>query len=394
MTRTDSQALVYLDNAATTRVDPRVAAAMTACLSDDRAFANPASIHLAGRAAAQRVERAREQLAGLLNARARDLIWTSGATESDNLAIIGAARFRANRGRHLVTMPTEHKAVVDTFKALEREGFEVSWLQPAADGVLALSELETGLRPDTQLVSIMHVNNETGVMQDIAAIGACCQRHDILFHTDAAQSVGKLAIDLDALPVDLMSMTAHKFHGPQGIGALYIADRPGCQVQPILFGGGQQRRLRPGTLPVHLIVGMGEAAELARDNAGRDYQHLSMLRDRLWQGIGAFPGIQRNGSEKEAFPGILNVGVDGVEGESLLLAIEPVCVASGSACNSRSGESSYVLRALGRSDREAQSAIRFSFGRDTASADVDTAIERFAAAVRHLRSIAPPPDIA
>ena len=389
MTRADSRAVVYLDNAATTRVDPLVAEAMSACLGDDRAFANAASIHLAGRAAAQRVERAREQLAALLNVRARDLIWTSGATESDNLAITGAARFRANRGRHLITMPTEHKAVTDTFKALEREGFEVSWLKPDSDGVLSLADLDAAVRPDTQLVSIMHVNNETGVMQDIVAIGECCRRHDILFHTDAAQSVGKLAIDLSALPVDLLSLTAHKFHGPQGIGALYIADRPGCQVQPILFGGSQERRLRPGTLPVHLIVGAGEAAELAHDNSERDYRHLGMLRDRLWQGIAGLPGLQRNGSEEHAFPGILNVSVAGVEGESLMLAIEPVCVASGSACNSRSGESSYVLRALGRSDSEAQSAIRFSFGRDTSTADADTGAQRYVSAVNHLRSIAP-----
>lgn len=389
MTRADSRAIVYLDNAATTRVDPLVAAAMSACLGDDRAFANAASIHLAGRAAAQRVERAREQLAALLNVRARDLIWTSGATESDNLAITGAARFRANRGRHLITMPTEHKAVTDTFKALEREEFEVSWLKPASDGVLSLADIDAAVRPDTQLVSIMHVNNETGVMQDIAAIGECCRRHDILFHTDAAQSVGKLAIDLSALPVDLLSLTAHKFHGPQGIGALYIADRPGCQVQPILFGGSQERRLRPGTLPVHLIVGAGEAAELAHDSSERDYRHLGMLRDRLWQGIAGLSGLQRNGSEEHAFPGILNVSVAGVEGESLMLAIEPVCVASGSACNSRSGESSYVLRALGRSDSEAQSAIRFSFGRDTSTADVDSGAQRYVSAVNHLRSIAP-----
>jgi len=389
VTRADSRAIVYLDNAATTRVDPLVAAAMSACLGDDRAFANAASIHLAGRAAAQRVERAREQLAALLNVRARDLIWTSGATESDNLAITGAARFRANRGRHLITMPTEHKAVTDTFKALEREEFEVSWLKPASDGVLSLADIDAAVRPDTQLVSIMHVNNETGVMQDIAAIGECCRRHDILFHTDAAQSVGKLAIDLSALPVDLLSLTAHKFHGPQGIGALYIADRPGCQVQPILFGGSQERRLRPGTLPVHLIVGAGEAAELAHDSSERDYRHLGMLRDRLWQGIAGLSGLQRNGSEEHAFPGILNVSVAGVEGESLMLAIEPVCVASGSACNSRSGESSYVLRALGRSDSEAQSAIRFSFGRDTSTADVDSGAQRYVSAVNHLRSIAP-----
>ncbi|GMR17586.1 MAG: cysteine desulfurase [Gammaproteobacteria bacterium] len=389
MTGGDLTRPVYLDNAATTRVDPRVAAAMAACLTADSMLGNASSVHLAGRAAIQRVERAREQLAGLLQAPARDLIWTSGATESDNLAIAGAARYRAHRGRHLVTMPTEHKAVTDTCKALQREGFDVTWLEPAADGMLSLAALEAAIRPDTQLVSIMHVNNETGVVQDLEAIGACCRQHDILFHTDAAQSVGKLQIDLGSLPVDLLSLTAHKFHGPQGIGALYIADRPGCRVQPLLFGGGQERRLRPGTLPLHQIVGLGEAASLAQASQARDLQHLATLRDRLWAGIRDLPGVRRNGGAEQTFPGILNVSIDGVEGESLMLAMEPVCVASGSACNARSGESSYVLRALGLSDLEAQSAIRFSFGRDTTTAEIDTAVARYRQAVGHLRSIAP-----
>ena len=389
MSGQDRQATVYLDNAATTRVDPRVATAMSACLHDGGAFANPASVHLAGRRSAQRVERAREQLAALLHVRPRDLIFTSGATESDNLAILGAARFRASRGRHLITMPTEHKAVTDSFRALEREGFEVSWLKPSPAGLLASSELEAAIRPDTQLVSIMHVNNETGVVQDIAAFGECCRRHDVLFHTDAAQSAGKLELDLAALPVDLLSLTAHKFHGPQGIGALYTADRPGCRVEPLMFGGAQERRLRPGSLAVHQIVGMGEAAALAGSCMQRDHRNLVSLRERPWTGIRELPGITRNGSAEHSFAGILNVSAAGVEGESLLLAMEPVCVASGSACNSRSGESSYVLRTLGCSDLEAQSAIRFSFGRENSIEEVDIAIERYTQAVLRLRAISP-----
>jgi len=389
MTAAAGEAVIYLDNAATTRIDARVAAAMCACLEHDEAFANPASVHVAGRRSAQRVEHAREQVAALLNAQPRELIWTSGATESDNLAIVGAARQRAHRGRHLITMPTEHKAVADTFKSLQREGYEVTWLAPAADGVLSVTDLDAAMRPDTQLVSIMHVNNETGVIQDIAAIGECCRRRDVLFHTDAAQSVGKLQIDLSTLPVDLLSLTAHKFYGPQGIGALYLADRPECHIKPLLFGGSQERRLRPGTLPVHQIVGLGEASELAAGQMAEDLHHLEAMRDRLWRGIRDLPGLQRNGSGERAFPGILNVGASGIEGESLMLAMEPVCVASGSACNSRSGESSYVLRALGRSDLEAQSAVRFSFGRDTSPEEVDAAAKRYVSAVERLRAVAP-----
>ena len=380
---------VYLDHAATTPIDPRVAEAMQVCLSPGGAFANPASIHIAGRESAALVEKSRQRLASLLSTDPKNFIWTSGATESDNLAIVGAANFRAHRGKHLITMPTEHKAVTDTFAHLEKSGFEVTWLKPAPDGLLAVDELESHIREDTQLVSVMHVNNETGVVQDIRRIGEICRSHDVLYHTDAAQSVGKLPVDLNELPIDLLSLTAHKFHGPQGIGALYIADRPGCRVLPIMYGGGQERRLRPGSLPVHQIVGAGAAAEIARDEMGEDLVHATVLRDRLWQGLSDVPGILRNGSADHSCPGILNVSVSGVEGESLMLGLEPVCAASGSACNSTSGESSYVLRALGRDDLLAQSAIRFSFGRTTTEQHIDVAIERYRWSVDHLREIAP-----
>jgi len=380
---------VYLDFAATTPIDPRVADAVQSCLSPGGPFANPASIHIAGRESAAIVEKARQRLADLLGADPRCLIWTSGATESDNLAIMGAASFRAHRGKHLITMPTEHKAVTDTFAHLQKSGYGITWLKPDADGLLSIDELESSIRADTQLVSIMHINNEAGVIQDIRRIGELCHARDILFHTDAAQSVGKLPLDLGELPIDLLSLTAHKFYGPQGIGALYIADRPGCQVLPILHGGGQERRLRPGSLPVHQIVGAGTAAEIARQDMANDLAHVTTLRDRLWQGIKTLPGILRNGSADHSYPGILNISVPGVEGESLMLGLEPVCAASGSACNSTSGESSFVLRALGRDDALAQSAIRFSFGRTTTNDEIDVAIERYHWSVEHLLAIAP-----
>ena len=384
-----SEAPVYLDHAATTPVDARVAAAMQESLSPGGTFANPASIHIAGRRSLAVVETARQRLAEMLMVDARSLIWTSGATESDNLAIQGAAHFRAHRGKHLITMPTEHKAVIGAFEHLEKSGFEVSWLTPDSNGLLAMDEFEAHLRHDTQLVSIMHVNNETGVIQDIGRIGEICREREVLFHTDAAQSAGKLPLNLREMPIDLLSVTAHKFHGPQGIGALYVADRPGCRILPIMFGGGQERRLRPGTLAVHQLVGAGTAADIARLEMHDDLAHVTALRDRLWQGIGDLPGILRNGGESCTYPGILNVSVPGVDGESLMLGLEPVCAASGSACNSTSGESSYVLRALGRNDALAQSAIRFSFGRSSSSADIDVAIERYRWAVGHLLAIGP-----
>lgn len=385
---------VYLDYAATAPLAPEVAAVMRESLASGQPYANPASIHLAGRKSAAAVAVARKQVARLLRTKPECLIWTSGATESDNLAIQGVARAHAHRGKHLITMPTEHKAVVDTFKALERDGYEVSWLRPTDDGLLQINELADAIRDETQLVSVMHVNNETGTIQNIREIGDLCREQDVLFHTDAAQSVGKLAIDLNELPVDLLSFTAHKFYGPQGIGGLYIADRPGCNISPLMFGGGQERRLRPGTLPVQLIVGMGAAAEVARYQMQADHERVGILNARLWAGLTGIGGIVRNGSPDDCYPGILNVSVEGVEGESLMLGMEPVCVASGSACNSTSGESSYVLRGMGRSDMLAQSAVRFSFGRATTDDDIDLAISRYQWSVDHLRSISPPVSIA
>lgn len=385
----DQETLIYLDYAASTPVDPWVAEAMAALMTADGNYANPSSTHTAGRRSIEHIAHANSQLADLLNTEPDRLIWTSGATESDNLAILGAAHYRQNRGQHVITMRTEHKAVTDTVKALENQGFEVTWLDPEASGLLDIVKLEAAIRDDTQLVSIMHINNETGVIQDIAQLGALCRERDVLFHVDAAQSVGKLPIDLAVLPVDLMSMTAHKVYGPKGIGALYIADRPGVHVEPLLFGGGQQRRLRPGTLAAHQIVGFGAAAAIAQSRMLDDIKHLTAMRDRLWSGIRDITGVMTNGAIEYSFPGILNVSVDDVEGESLLLALEPLCVATGSACNSKSQEPSYVLRALGRSDQLAQSAIRFSFGRPTRLQDIDLAVDKYRSAVAKLRSIAP-----
>lgn len=381
--------LIYLDYAATTPVEPAVAQAMSAALMPGGAFGNPSSNHPLGRGALSIVETARQQLADLIGAAPRDLIWTSGATESDNMAITGGARNRRHQGMHLITMPVEHKAVTDTFAALGKEGFEITWLSPEPDGMLDLQTLEDAIRDDTQLVSIMLVNNETGAIQDIDEIGRRCRDRGILFHVDAAQAVGKVPIDLSVLPVDLMSLTAHKFYGPKGVGALYIADRPGCQIDSILFGGGHERRMRPGTSAVHQLLGIGLAAEIAADTMSGDLQRIISLRKRLWDGVSDLPGLSINGPIEGGFPGILNISAAGVDGESLMLALLPVCVASGSACNAKSGESSYVLRALGLDDHLAQSAIRFSIGRHSTEDEIDTAIERYRKAVTSLREMAP-----
>jgi len=378
--------LIYLDYAASTPVDSRVFDRMREV--GETAYANPSSTHAAGRLTHEIIASAAKQLGGLLNVDPGTLIWTSGATESDNLAIAGAARYRADKGKHIVTMKTEHKAVTDMFDTLAREGFDVTWVEPESRGLLDPANFEAALREDTQFASIMFVNNETGVIQDIEALGSICRERDILFHVDGAQAVGKVPIDLAALPVDLLSLTGHKFYGPKGIGALYIADRPGCHVDPILFGGGQQRRIRPGTLPTALIAGLGMTAEIAVDRVNDDLVHLAELRSVLWNGIRDVDGVTLNG-DPDGFPGILNVSVDGVEGESLLLALEPLQIATGSACNSKSQEPSYVLRALGRSDMQAQSAIRFSVGRPTTVAEVEFAAQHYRDAVARLRKLAP-----
>lgn len=378
--------LIYLDYAASTPVDARVWECMREC--GERTCANPSSTHAAGRLTHEIIAKAADQVSELLNVDPGTLVWTSGATESDNLAIAGGARYRAHRGKHIVTMRTEHKAVTDVFDALAKEGFAVTWVDPDANGLLDPAVFEATLRDDTQLASIMFVNNETGVIQDIESLGTICRERDILFHVDAAQAVGKTPIDLGNLPVDLLSLTGHKFYGPKGIGALYIADRPGCHVEPILFGGGQQRRIRPGTLPADLIAGLGETAKIAAGRIEADLEHLTQLRGVLWDGIRDIDGVTLNG-DPGGFPGILNVSVEDIEGESLLLALEPICVATGSACNSKSQEPSYVLRALGRSDMQAQSAIRFSVGRPTTMAEVLFAATRYRDAVARLRALAP-----
>ena len=376
---------VYLDYAATTPLNPVVAERMRAV--QQAFFANPSSNHIAGRQSAAVITRAAEQLGSLLNADPASFLWTSGATESNNLAILGAARHREHRGRHLVTMRSEHKAVVDVFRALEKQGFDVTWLDGDSEGYLSAAKLEQALRDDTQLVSVMHINNEMGTRQDVAALGAVCRERGITFHVDGAQAVGKVPVDLATLPIDLYSLTAHKFYGPKGVGALFVRD--GFPLEPLMFGGGQQKRLRPGTLPVDLIAGLGEAAAVAAEQLDEDEDHLAKLKAELVRGLKKVDGVYINGPELGAFSGILNVGVTDVEGESLLLALEPLCVATGSACNAQSKEPSYVLRSLGRSNDEAQSAVRFSLGRLTTRDDIEFAVAHYAQAVQTLRRLSP-----
>jgi cysteine desulfurase len=377
---------IYLDYAATTPVDARVAAKMSCCLTADGCFANPASSsHIPGRQARGLVEAARAQLAAALGCRPSEIIWTSGATESDNLAIKGVARFHGDRGRHIVTSRTEHKAVLDTCRQLEREGFEVTYLTPSKDGMVTPEAVAAALRQDTVLVSIMHANNEIGVVQDIAEIGRLCTERGILFHVDAAQSAGKLPIDLSQLPVHLMSVSAHKVYGPKGIGALYVREHTG--LQPLIHGGGHERGLRSGTLATHQIVGMGEAFRIAADEMSTEQPRIARLRERLWQGLSALGGVLLNGHPRCCVAGILNVSFEGVEGESLLFALRELAVSSGSACTSASREPSYVLRALGRDDQLAQSSLRFSVGRGTNEAEIDRAVSLVCEQVTRLRSL-------
>jgi len=383
---------IYLDYAATTPVDPRVAEAMIECLRPDGAHGNPASIgHEFGRRARALVEKARQQVAASIGARPECIVWTSGATESDNLAIFGVARFHADRGRHVVTARTEHKAVLDAFKQLEREGFEVTWLKPANDGVVQPEQVRDALRPDTQLVSLMHVNNETGVIQDVGAVGAICRERNIPFHVDAAQSAGKLPLDVEALNIDLMSLTAHKSYGPKGIGVLYVRRKPPLGLKPLFYGGGQEMGLRSGTLATHQIVGMGAAFEIGERERQQDVERIGVLRDRLWQGLIALGGVELNGHRDQRVAGVLNVCFHNVEGESLRFALRDLSVSSGSACASGSDEASYVLRALGRSDQQAQSSIRFSLGRFTTVEQIDQAIDSVSREVSRLRALSPAP---
>ena len=382
--------VVYLDNAASTPVDPRVIDAMATCLGVDGDFANPSAIgHAPGRRARARVEQAREEVASLVGARPAQLIWTSGATEADNLALLGAARFYRSRGRHVVTARTEHPAVLDACRQLEREGFAVTYLVPGSDGIVVPAQVESALRPETILVSLMHVNNEIGVVQDIGAVGRLCRARGVLFHVDAAQSVGKLPLDVERDCIDLLALTAHKVHGPKGVGALCVRLEPRIGLVPLLHGGGQERGLRSGTLPTHQIVGMGVAYRIAAREMAEDSARMARLRERLWQGLAELPGVELNGHAVQRAPGILNVTIDGVEGESLLFELPGLAVASGSACATTSAEPSYVLRALGRSDRLAQSSLRLSLGRYTTAAEIELAIAAIQGAVRRLRAVAP-----
>jgi cysteine desulfurase len=381
---------IYLDYAASTPVDPRVADAMIECLRASGEQGNPSSAgHEFGRRARALVEKARAQVAKAIGARPECIVWTSGATESDNLAIFGVARFNADRGRHLVSSKTEHKAVLDPLKQLEREGFEVTWLKPGADGIVRPEQVQAALRPDTQLVSLMHVNNEIGVVQDIAAVGAICRERGIAFHVDAAQSAGKLPLNVDAMDVDLLSLTAHKIYGPKGIGALYVRRKPPLGLKPLIYGGGQEYGIRSGTLATHQIVGMGLAFEIAEREREQDVERIGALRDRLWAGISSLGEVELNGHPQARVAGLLNVSFRGVEGESLQFALRELAVSAGSACSSASEEASYVLRALGRSDQLAQSSLRFSLGRYTTAEQVETAIAAVKREVTRLRSYSP-----
>ena len=379
---------IYLDYAATTPADPRVASKMMQFLTLDGTFGNPASrSHRFGWQSEEAVDVARNQIAELVNADPREIVFTSGATESDNLAIKGAAHAHQARGKHIITSQTEHKAVLDSCQQLEREGFDVTYLTPAANGIVSPEQLRAALRDDTILVTLMHVNNETGVVQDIAAYGELCREREILFHVDATQSVGKLPIDLSQLPVDLMSFSAHKLYGPKGIGALYVRRKPRVQIAAQIHGGGHERGMRSGTLPVHQIVGMGEAYRIATEERETEMARLQALRDRLWQGISTLPDVTLNGDPHQRAPNILNISFADVEGESLIMALKDLALSSGSACTSASLEPSYVLRALGVSEELAHSSLRFSLGRFTTEEEIDYAIALVQKSVTRLRAL-------
>ena len=381
---------IYLDYAATTPVDPRVAEKIAACLTMDGVFGNPASrSHSFGWKADELVNEARSNVAALVNADPKEIVWTSGATESDNLAIKGAAHFYQRKGKHIVTSKTEHKAVLDTCRQLEREGFEVTYLEPEKNGLINLAKLEAALRDDTILVSIMHVNNEIGVIQDIEAIGKLTRSRGIVFHVDAAQSAGKVDIDLQKLDVDLMSFSGHKIYGPKGIGALYVRRKPRVRIEAQMHGGGHERGMRSGTLPVHQIVGMGEAFRIAKEEMVEENERILKLRNRLWNGLRDIEEVYLNGDPERHVAGNLNVSFNFVEGESLIMALKDIAVSSGSACTSASLEPSYVLRAIGRSDELAHSSIRFSIGRFTTEEEIDYTVELVKAKVAKLRELSP-----
>ena len=381
---------IYMDYSATTPVDERVAEKMMTYLTRQGQFGNPASrSHEYGWKAEEAVEEARAHVAALVNADPREIIWTSGATESDNLAIKGAAHFYKKKGKHIVTLKTEHKAVLDSCRQLEREGYEVTYLDPEPNGLLDLDKFRAALRDDTVLVSIMHVNNEIGVIQDIAAIGEICREHKVIYHCDAAQSAGKIDIDLEKLKVDLMSFSAHKIYGPKGIGALYVRRKPRVRLEAQMHGGGHERGLRSGTLATHQIVGMGEAFRIAKQEMTEEGARILVLRNRLWNGLNDMEEVYLNGDLAQRAPGVLNVSFNFVEGESLIMALKDMAVSSGSACTSSSLEPSYVLRALGRNDELAHSSIRFTIGRFTTQEEVDYIIERVKEKVGKLRELSP-----
>ncbi|MBV4398220.1 IscS subfamily cysteine desulfurase [Advenella alkanexedens] len=379
---------IYLDYSATTPVDPEVVEKMVPWLYEH--FGNPASrSHAFGWEAEEAVENARKQVAELVNADPREIVWTSGATESNNLAIKGAAHFYAERGKHIITIKTEHKAVLDTTRELERQGFEVTYLDVQENGLIDLDVLKAAIRPDTILISVMFVNNEIGVVQDIASIGELCREKGIVFHVDAAQATGKVDIDLQTLKVDLMSFSAHKTYGPKGIGALYIRRKPRIRIEAQMHGGGHERGFRSGTLATHQIVGMGEAFHLAKLHMQEENERIRALRDRLWNGLSEIEEVYLNGDMDQRVPHNLNVSFNYVEGESLIMAIKELAVSSGSACTSASLEPSYVLRALGRNDELAHSSIRFTIGRFTTEEEIDFAVELIKSRVGKLRDMSP-----
>ncbi|MBP7301984.1 MAG: IscS subfamily cysteine desulfurase [Brachymonas sp.] len=379
---------VYLDYGATTPVDPRVVDAMIPWLREH--FGNAASrSHAWGWEAEAAIEQARGHVAALINADPREIVWTSGATESDNLALKGAAHFYQSKGKHLITVKTEHKAVLDTMRELERQGFEVTYLDVQENGLLDLDAFKAAIRPDTILASVMFVNNEIGVIQDMAAIGAICREKGVIFHVDAAQATGKVAIDVQALPIDLMSLASHKSYGPKGIGALYVRRKPRVRLEAQMHGGGHERGMRSGTLPTHQIVGMGEAYRIAKEEMAQDHAHAQRLQQRLLKGLGSIDQTFVNGDLERRVPHNLNISFNFVEGESLIMGIKGIAVSSGSACTSASLEPSYVLRALGRSDELAHSSLRMTIGRFTTEEEIDYAIASIAENVAKLRELSP-----
>ena len=388
MTKDIARKPIYLDYSSTTPIDPRVAEKMIPFITEH--FGNPASrSHSFGWTAEKAVEEAREEVAKLVNADPREIVWTSGATESNNLAIKGASHFYSTKGKHILTVATEHKAVIDAFRELEREGYTATYLEPEPNGLVDLEKFKKAIRPDTVLASVMFVNNEIGVIQDIEALGNICREQKVIFHVDAAQATGKVDIDLEKLPVDLMSFSAHKTYGPKGIGALYVRRKPRIRIEAQMHGGGHERGMRSGTLATHQIVGMGEAFRIARVEMQLENERIRKLRDKLLHGLQDMEEVYVNGDLKQRIPHNLNISFNYVEGESLIMAVKDIAVSSGSACTSASLEPSYVLRALGRSDELAHSSIRFSIGRFTTEADVDFTIQLLKEKIQKLRELSP-----